>query len=343
MSDNNVATAVDSHIHWFPRAYYEFLSQRDSEPRAERAEGGGWTYINGKRTLRHVNPEWFDLDSHFKTAANTAYETTLVTSLGVHSDLDGLPADEAREAARLINEEWAEAQRRRDGRFFAAAAVPLQDAEMAIDELDYAVGTLDLRGVSIPGSVAGEPLDTPRLEAFFAHVEELGIPMLVHPTDGVFVDVMSGYDNRLYFSLGRVVDSSTAVLRLILNGTFDRHPNLKVLHFHAGGVLPYAAGRLDKNAKSADLEQSPSSYVKQMWVDTAMPHPLTIRMALDFYGPERVMYGSDNPCWNPYAALDAVEALRLAPDLHERVLNGNVRSLFDLSVRASSPVGVVGA
>ena len=67
-----------------------------------------------------------------------------------------------------------------------------------------------------------------------------------------------------------------------------------------------------------------------MWVDTAMPHPLTIRMALDFYGTDRVLYGSDNPCWNPQAALEATRALELPQTVERAVLDGNARALVDL-------------
>jgi aminocarboxymuconate-semialdehyde decarboxylase len=328
-------TVVDAHIHWFPNAYYEFLAQRTDLPRAKRDGDDAWFYINGNRSVR-MWPEWFDLDMQFETFAGTGSDMTLITSMGIHSDLDGLPAAEAREGARIVNEAWADAQRRHPGRFFGAAAVPLQDTALAIEELEHAVEVLGLRGVSIPGSIAGEPIDAPRLEPFYARVAELGVPMFVHPTDGVFVDVMEGYDNGIYKSLGRVVDSSVAVLRLVLSGLFDRLPDLKVLHFHAGGVLPYAAGRLDKNAKVAALEEPPTAYLKRMWVDTAMPHPLTLRMALDFYGADRVLYGSDNPCWNPLAALEALHSLELPEAQLEAVHAGNVGALMDL--RAPAPV-----
>ena len=222
--------AVDSHIHWFPHSFYKFLAARTEVPRTER-EGDHWRYINGLRSVR-MWPEWFDLDMQFETAAKTGLDAVLVSSMGVHSDLDGLPADAAREGARIVNEEWSAAQRRYRGKFFGIAAVPLADTGMAIDELEHAIGALDLRGVSLPGSINGEPIDAPRLEPFYARVEELGVPIFIHPTDGAFVDAMAGegYGNAVYKSLGRVVDSSV-------------------------GVLPYAAGRLDKNARVPDLAQ----------------------------------------------------------------------------------------
>jgi aminocarboxymuconate-semialdehyde decarboxylase len=327
--------AVDSHIHWFPTAYYELLAKRSENPRAERLDDGWWHHFRGSRSAR-IWPDWFDLEGQFETQARTGMDMTVVTSMGIHSDLDGLPAAEAREAARLINEEWAAAQRRYPGKFFAAAAVPLQDTDIAIEELDHAIEELDLRGVSLPGSIDGEPIDAPRLEPFYARVEQLGVPIFIHPTDGALEDALAGNDGRIQLSLGRVVDSSVGVLRLVLSGVLDRYPALKILHFHCGGVLPYAAGRLDKNARIPGIDEQPTAYLKRMWVDTAMPHSLTIRMAMDFYGIDRVLYGSDNPCWNPTAALDATNALALPDADARKVMDENVRGLMDL--RAPAPL-----
>jgi len=329
-----MTTAIDSHIHWFPNRYYEFLAARGREPTAVR-EGDSWRYVNGKKGWRLV-PEWNDLEMQFETVSRSGMDMTVISSGGVHSNLEDMPVAEAREGARIMNEEWSAAQRRYPGRFFAAALVPLVDTDAAIEELDYAIDKLDLRGVSLPGSIAGENLDAPRLQPFYAHVEKRGIPIFLHPTDGMFTDVMEGYDGGLYRSLGRVVDSSAAVMRLILSGTLDRHPDLRIFHFHAGGVLPYAAGRLDKNSRVAALAEQPTWYLKRMWVDTAMPHSLTIGMAIDFYGADRVLYGSDNPCWNPMAALEATRALNLGEVVERKVLDTNARELFNLTLGAAA-------
>lgn len=334
MTEQATTRAIDCHIHWFPPAYYKFLSERPSEPRTELIDGR-WSYHNGARSFRSMSPEWFDLRLHFETAARTGREMTVVSSMGVHSDLDGLPADEAKEAARIINEEWASAQRRHPGRFFAAAAVPLADAEAAVEEAEYAINTLGLRGISLPSSINGEPIDAERLEPFYACCEALGAPVFLHPIDAALLEAMGGYDGRLHASLGRVCDSSMAVMRLILSGMLDRHPSLKLLHFHAGGVLPYAAGRLDKNASIPGIDEQPTEYLRRMWVDTAMPHSLTIGMAIAFYGSDRVLYGSDNPCWNPLAALKATEALELDAPTMSAVMSDNAERFIDLRVPAT--------
>src|SRR5438093_4420108 len=145
--------AVDCHIHWWPIEYYEFLERRTTEPRTER-DGEHWIIHNGIRSIRtagtgySLTPEAFDLDMQFQTVAKTGHDMTVLSSPSVHSDLDGLPAPEAREGARIFNEAWGAMQRRHRGKFFAIAALPLQDTDMAIEELEYATKERDLRGVA---------------------------------------------------------------------------------------------------------------------------------------------------------------------------------------------------
>ena len=101
----------------------------------------------------------------------------------------------------------AGAQRKYPGRVWASAAVPLVDTRIAIEVLDDAVNRLGLMGVNLPGSIGSDArIDAERLEPFYARVEELGLPLFLHPTDAVFVDMLDGYDGALHLSLGRVVE-----------------------------------------------------------------------------------------------------------------------------------------
>lgn len=326
---------VDAHVHWVPPSYYQRLARRDAEPRTTPLEGGAWRYENGIRTIGRLVPEWFDLDAQVATMDATGHaDMVMVNSLGVHSDLDGLPAAEARVAAEEMNEELAAVQRAMPGRFFAAAAVPLQDPAAAIEVLEDAVRRLDLRAVSLPGSVAGAPIDGPQMEDFYACVAALGVPAFVHPTDAALADAFAGYEGDVHRTLGRMVDSSVAVLRLILSGVFDRVPDLRILHFHAGGVLPYIAGRLDKNTRSAKLEEPPSAYLRRMYVDTAAPTPQALELAVDFYEDGHVLYGSDNPCWQPQVALEVLSQARLSDEARASVMGDAARAALPLGAPA---------
>jgi aminocarboxymuconate-semialdehyde decarboxylase len=110
----------------------------------------------------------------------------------------------------------------------------------------------------------------------------------------------------------------------------ERHPALKVFMSHTGGALPYQAGRMDKNSKAAGLPEPPSSYLRRMYTDTVSPHAMGLRFAIDFYGAEQVMYGTDYPCWEPSAALQVLDEAGLSKDDRAKVFRGNARRFFGL-------------
>ncbi len=135
--------------------------------------------------------------------------------------------------------------------------MPLVDTRIAIEVLDDAVNRLGLMGVNLPGSIGSDPrIDAERLEPFYARVEELGLPLFLHPTDAVFVDMLEGYDGALHLSLGRVVEVSVAAMRLVLSGMMERHPKLKIVMSHTGGALPYQSGRMDKNTPEGQAAEA---------------------------------------------------------------------------------------
>jgi len=197
---------------------------------------------------------------------------------------------------------------------------------------------LGLMGVNLPGSVGEDArIDAERLQPFYAHVEKLGLPMFLHPTDVIFQDMLSdGYDGALHLSLGRVIEVSVAAMRLILSGTMERHPGLKIVMSHTGGSLPYQAGRMDKNSKAAKLPRPVTAYMKRMFTDTVSPHSAGIRFAIDYYGIDNVMYGTDYPCWDPAPCLKLIDEITLSDVDKHKLFYGNARRIFGL--RDSAPV-----
>lgn len=327
--------AVDTHFHWFPRSHMEKMRHRADHPRTE-PHGDGYRYhYNGGRSFLPLPGVWFDLEAGLAaTDAVTGPDTAVVCTTGVLSGLlDQLPPREAVDEAYAYNEELAKAQRQYSGRFFGTAAVPLNETSEAIAVLDHAIGELRLRGVNLPPTTGEETVDAPRLDPFYARVAEWGVPLIVHPTDLAFGTVLDGYEQGIQRSLGRLLDSSVTVLRLIFAGVLERHPDLTVVQTHAGGLLPYQAGRIDKNARVKGLPQPPSSYLKRLYVDTVAPQELTIRTAVEYFGADHVLYGTDYPCWSQRAAVDILDGSELTAEQREMVMSGNADAVFDLHER----------
>ncbi len=333
---------IDSHFHWWPRSVFDALHKRKVYPRAEPKANGGYAYMrdaSGEVPFLGGWAEWYDLDKQLEYMDALGHQIDVVCSIGPFSiAFSEFSKEEGRDLATMWNEEMAGAQRKHPGRVWASAAVPLVDTQTAIDVVEHAVNKLGLMGVNLPGSIGPDPrIDAKRLEPFYDCVEKLGVPLFLHPTDAVFADMLSDdYGGALYLSLGRVIEVSVAAMRLVYSGVMERHPNLKLVMSHTGGALPYQAGRMDKNGKAAKLPQPPSAYIKRMFTDTVSPHSAGMKFAIEFYGVDHVMYGSDYPCWEPAAALKYFAEIGLSQADQAKILHGNARRILNLKDPASA-------
>ncbi|MDQ0134894.1 aminocarboxymuconate-semialdehyde decarboxylase [Neorhizobium galegae] len=325
---------IDSHFHWWPRSIFEPLLKREGFPKAVVNARGGYTYhgADGRRGTVASWKEWFDLDEQLAYMDSLGHDISVVCSIGPLSIyFSELPVEEGRDAALAWNEEMAWAQRRYPGRVWASAAIPLVDTKVAIEVLDDAVNRLGLMGVNLPGSVGKEGMiDDIRLEPFYERVAELGLPMFLHPTDAVFADVMQGYNDALHLSLGRVVEVSAAASRLILSGMMERHPGLKIVMSHTGGALPYQSGRMDKNSRTAGLTKPVSHYLHQMFTDTVSPHSAGQKFAIEYFGADNVMYGTDYPCWDPAVCLTLLDEIEMSAATKQKIFYDNAVRILGL-------------
>jgi aminocarboxymuconate-semialdehyde decarboxylase len=323
---------IDTHFHWFPRTFMERLGEVSGYPRSVRVDDGWRYYYNAGRLSENLPPVWFDLPRGLAESEDAAgADVTVICTAGVLSGLcDQLPIDQAAPLAREYNEQLAQVQRRFPGRFYGTAVIPLNDTGHALTLLDEAIKEFGLVGVNLAALTSDGFTDNPRLEDFYSRVEELGVPLIIHPTDTVFGETLSDYDRALQLTIGRLLDTSVTVLRLIFSGILERHPGLKVVQTHGGGLLPYQAGRFDKNTRVAGLSTRPSDYLKRLYVDTVCPQELTVETSVKFYGDRHVMYGTDYPCWQPSAAIKVLENADLSARQRELILHENAVSVFPL-------------
>jgi len=158
----------------------------------------------------------------------------------------------ADEVARRANDYLAEQVARRPDRFQAFAALPLQDPELAIRELERCVTTLGFRGALVNGFSQvsdNTPVyyDLPQYWPFWAKVEELGIPFYLHPRNPLPADsrIYDGHPWLLGPTWAFGQETAVHALRLIGSGLFDAHPKLQIILGHMGEGLPYSMWRID--------------------------------------------------------------------------------------------------
>ena len=239
----------------------------------------------------------------------------------------------AAELSRMVNEHTAETVRKHPDRFVGLATVPLQDANLAVRELTHAVKQLGLRGVVTGSNVNGRGFDEEAFQPFFEAVQNLGVPIVIHPNNPAGVERVRKY--YLVNFLGLPLESTIAAAQFVFGGVLDRFPGLKICLSHAGGVLPFLVGRLEHGQsvrpEAQDHCRRPfSEYLNHFYVDTITFRPDTLRFVLELMPPGHVFLGTDYPY--DMADTDPVASVKAAVKgkAFNAVLGGNLSPLLHL-------------
>jgi len=210
-----------------------------------------------------------------------------------------LPAEDARTLVRFLNEQLAELVRRHPDRFDALGAVPLQDVELAIDELEYVIKGLGLPGVEIATHVNGISIGDPRFEPFFAAAERLGAAIFVHALHPAGRDRLVGpaAQEQVVAFPG---DVALGIASLITGGTLERHPDLRIAFSHGGGAFALLLPRMQHAWRAMPtiteaLPRAPEEYARRLYYDTLTYSARSLRFVIDTLGADRMMIGSDYP------------------------------------------------
>lgn len=258
-------------------------------------------------------------------------------------------AEDAAELARIGNDSMAQLCARHPDRFPAfVASVSLLDPQGAVGEAERAIRDLGARGVQIFTNVAGKPLDLPEFEPLMALMARVGLPIWLHPTrTAAMTDYQSEPRSRyeMWWCFGWPYETSVAMARLVFSGLFDRHPGLKIITHHAGGMVPAMDGRVgaglaflggrttdeDLSGVLPGLKRPHLDYFREFYADTALFGSATgLPAALSFFGADRVVFATDAPYGPVLPTLQAIEGLALTPADREAVLWGNAERLLRL-------------
>jgi aminocarboxymuconate-semialdehyde decarboxylase len=241
----------------------------------------------------------------------------------------------ASELTRMVNEYTARGVHQHPEDLVGLATVPLQDVEMAVEELTHAVERLGLRGVVIGSNVNGHGFNEKRFEPFLDKVEELDIPIFMHPNNPAGAERISRY--YLMNFLGLPLESAVTAAQLVFGGVLDRHPKLKICLSHAGGVLPFLLGRLEhgQSVRPEAVERCKhpfGHYLRNFYVDTITFRRDTLRFVLEIMPEGHVFMGTDYPY--DMADTDPVGSVKAAvtgKDMQERVMGKNLSAILGLS------------
>jgi predicted TIM-barrel fold metal-dependent hydrolase len=268
---------------------HHYIAVQLAKKRGLYSETGRTMFEEGGLPATTMHPRLYDLDLQLDDMAQAGIDLSVLSCLlGWSAPL---------EECRFINDDLAAIQKKYPDRFVGLAQAPILEGKTALDELRRAVGDLGLHGVTITSQVGGFSLDSPKLYDFYETVCALDVPVFVHPAL-----VPTGYEHLKDYDLprvlGREVDLTVAITRLIAGGIFDRVPNLKIVMAHFGGGIAAVKDRLiGKGYRFGTLKRPFSEYYDKVYFDMARFEGgiAALNCALQGIRPERMVFASDYP------------------------------------------------
>ena len=255
---------------------------------------------------------------------------------------DLVPGADGVAMARDMNDHLAAAVARHPDRFAGFAVLPMQSPDACAAELARAVKELRFVGALINGTTEGRFLDDPSYDALLAAAVELDVPIYIHPhlpPEAVRQAYYAGLEpgaGRVLESAGWGWHSETAihVLRMVIAGTLDRHPRLRLVIGHMGEMLPVMLARIDE-VSALDVEhlKRPISraILDQVWLTTSgiFSEPPFLAALLTF-GIDRIMFSVDYPYAPNAKGREFLNGISLAPADMAKLTHGNADSLLKL-------------
>jgi uncharacterized protein len=324
---------VEEHFH-HPEAVARVLQLSGPPPTAPDAEFGDFLQrftpeqnsaerLDGRR-LEHMDEVGIDIQ---------------VVSHGANNP-SALDHPDAVDLCRKVNDDLAEQISRHPDRFRGFATIPLHDPEAAAEELRRCVAELGFVGTLVMGSCGGRFLDDRRFDAVLAAATDVDLPIYIHPgmpPNGVAQAYYTGdWPTAAQFmfagpAFGWHAEAGIHVLRLILSGAFDRHPNLKVLSGHWAEVLGFWLERLDETfAWVGNLDRPVSAYYRDhVWATpSGMYSQKQLNFVVDALGADRIIHSEDFP----YVVRDNVSSFLEEADLTDEqrhaIGHGNAEALL---------------
>ncbi len=330
---------LDIFNHFFPKAFFDRMV-------ALLPQGKG---IN--KRVREV-PSIYDLDERLR----------IMDKFDDYAQVICLPAPaiedfgkHAVEMAKVGNDGMAELVRKHKDRFPGfIAALPMNEPDGLLKEAERAIKELGAVGVQVYTNVLGRPLTDAATMPLFDLMAHHDLPIWMHPIRAMNIPDYVGEPKSQYeiwWTFGWPYETSVAMAHMVFAGLFDKHPDLKIITHHMGGMIPYFAGRVGPGwdqlgARTSDedltlvlkrLKKRPLDYFKMFYADTALfgTKPAT-ECGLEFFGADHTLFASDSP-FDPEKGsayirwtIDIIDSLDITPAERQMIYEGNARRLLKL-------------
>ncbi|KAL8635747.1 MAG: hypothetical protein Q9226_009321 [Calogaya cf. arnoldii] len=317
---------VDVHTHIYPPSYLSLLRSRtkvpylldlpdkDTPPRLIILPSDDDASIPPKSRGRPIDSSYSSVEEKLRFMDTHNIHTSVISL--ANPWLDFLPAEESVEWARTINDEMQVLCKINGHRLYAFATLPLSASPEAIVAEIVRIRQLNrIRGIILSTTALGSGLDDPALDPIWSALEELKMMIFLHPHYGLPPEIYgpraAEYGHVLPLALGFPLETTIAFTRMWLSGVFDRFSALRILIAHAGGTVPYLAGRIEScvqherhfppqaHGHRGPVRDLTAVLRDNVWLDAVVYEETSVNAAVEMVGREKVMFGTDHPFFPP--------------------------------------------
>lgn len=259
----------------------------------------------------------------------------------------------AADLAMAANDEMAELVAKYPDRFVAAiACLPMNNMDAALKEADRAINDLNFRGVYTHTPVNDKPLDLPEFMPLYEKMSQYGLPIFIHPMKMPSPDyrIENNSKYKIWSTFGWPYETTLAMARLVLSGTLERYPDLRIVTHHCGGMIPYFADRAIEFAQLPDLKgikeekivlrRDAAEYYRMFYADTALyGNAPALMCAHAFFGADHLLFGADMPLGdteyghrNYRQTINAIAQMDISEAERKMIFEDNARNLMRLPI-----------
>ena len=283
---------VDIHAHYFPKTYNDTLLRIGGRSLPEAARP------STARPMRNDDPSEIATRLERMDDAGVQLQVLSPAASPPYAEKEA----DAVEAARLINDSYAELAQKYPGRFNAVVSLPLPHIDAALREMERGLDQLGMLGVSMTCSCFDRSTAEAEFEPLYQEMNRRGAVLNYHPIqNGICSPMINDY--KFTVSVGASLEDAAIVLHLIARRMPERYPNITYVIPHLGGLIPMQLQRLDNQVPRnyPDLPERPSVTARRFYYDTVgHGSHAALLCAWKAFGADHLVAGSDYPVLLPY-------------------------------------------
>jgi predicted TIM-barrel fold metal-dependent hydrolase len=259
--------------------------------------------VRGRPLLQPANTRWTPEQSiDDMDRGSVAAAVVSITNPGIWFG----DAGQTRRLARACNDYGASLVQKHPTRFGFFAAMPLPDADATLKEIEYAYDTLKADGVGLLTSYGDTWLGNRAYRPVMEELNRRKAIVAVHPTAANCCRNLEYAPGVGPGSMEYGTDTTRAIIGVAFSGDAARFPDIRFIWSHAGGTVPFLAGRIE-GASNGAKDALPNGFVselKKFHYDLAgAANRGAIASLLQLVATTQIVFGTDFPPGGTSAAV----------------------------------------